>query len=560
MWNSGRPTTGWWKNSCAGRKQYNVAGLLMSNIIDLRETSPNHWQAKYQGNYGVYTIKINTDGKHTSGFSCSCPSPYSPCKHIPIIEEAIAERIAKNAGNQKNGKGPKVSVEELLKKLTREELYNFMVRLVKNNPDLSNAVFLEFAEKIEAEGNNKYASVIWKGLENTDIDDYDYYGEDWIGIDILDEWADKAEQYLKEKKPWEAILIAQAYIEEFARWLQEIADSDLFDYIPDTYQSRPFEILEQAAAHPKADSKALYDYCMAELSKKKYAGLYMADKFNDLLMTLSVKINPETFVELQRKLLDQVRDKSSGEAETILQRLVNFYTNCKKPKKAWQYVEDNIQIESFRRRVIEKRIKQKKFTEAKKLIHDYIDIKQNKYRSDFWDDYLLEIAQGEGDIPSIRSVSYSFIKDSFNDNYYRIYKSAFNDGEWETAFEDLFRHYETKKSIWGDSAADLLAAEGKAERLMEYIGKHLSLEKMEKYHRVFADAFPRETLALFRKALDHYAEGNTGRSHYERIVEVFRKMKKIPGGDAVAADMKAHYLAQYKNRRAMIEVLNRRER
>jgi hypothetical protein len=556
MWNSGGPTTGWWKNFCAGRKGDSAKGVPMSHIIDLRETSPNHWQAKYQGNYGVYTIKINTDGKHRSGFSCSCPSPYSPCKHIPIIEEAIAERIAKNAGNRKNGKDPKVSVEELLQKCTREELCAFVVRLTKNNPELSNAVFLEFVEKLEQEQGNKYASIIRKGLENTDLDMDNYYGEDWIDIDILDEWAEKAEQYLKEKKSREAILIVQAYIEEFARWLQKIADSDLIDYIPDTYQSQPFEILKAAAANPKVDSKALYDYCMAEVSKKKYAGLYMADEFNDLLMVLSVKVNPEAFVKLQKKLLDQVQDKSSHEAENILRRLVDFYTSRKEPKKAWQCVEENIQIESFRRRVIEKRIKQKKFTEAKKLIHDYIDIKQDKYRSDFWDDYLLEIAQGEKDIPAIRSMAYAFIKDTFNDNYYRTYKSAFNDGEWEKAFEDLLRHYESQRSIWDDSAADLLAAEGQAERLLEHIGKHLSLEKMEKYHRFFADAFPQETLTLFRKALDQYVDGNTGRSYYEHIVDVFKKMKKIPGGDAVTADMKAQYLVQYKNRRAMIEVLN----
>jgi hypothetical protein len=534
----------------------------MSYIIDLRETSPNHWQAKYQGNYGVYTIKINTDGKHRSGFSCSCPSPYSPCKHIPIIEEAIAERVAKNAGNRKNGKGPKVSVEELLKKCTREELCAFLVRMTKNNPDMINAVFLEFVEKLEQDQGNKYASIIREGLENTDLDMDNYYGEDWIDIDILDEWAEKAEQYLKEKKTGEAILIAQAYIEEFSRWMQKISDSDLIDYIPDTYQSQPFELLKAAAANPKTDSKALYDYCMAEVSKKKYAGLLMADKFNDLLMILSVKVNPEAFVKLQQKLLDQVRDKSSHEAENILRRLVDFYTSRKEPKKAWQCVEENIQIESFRRRVIEKRIKQKKFTEAKKLIHDYIDInsdiKQDKYRSDFWDDYLLEIAQGEKDIPAIRSISYAFIDDNFSDKYYRIYKSAFNADEWEKAFEDLFRHYESQRSIWGDAAADLFAAEGQTERLLEHIGKHLSLEKMEKYHRFFAGAFPGETLALFRKALDHYTEENTGRSCYEHIVEVFGKMKTIPGGDVVAADMKAQYLVQYKNRRAMIEILNRK--
>jgi hypothetical protein len=533
----------------------------MSNIIDLRETSPDHWQAKYQGNYGVYTVKINTDGKHRGTFSCSCPSDYYPCKHIAIVEAAIAERLAKNAGNRKKGKDPEMNVEEVLKKLTREELYDFMVKIVKNNPDLTNAVFLEFAEKIEDESNNKYVSVIRRGLETITFDEDDYYSEYDLYIDVLDEWAEKAEGFLKEKNPREAVLIAQAYIEEFARWLWETADSDLVDYIPETYHSRPFEILEKAAAdsgsskEKQVDVKELYDYCMAEMSKKKYAGLYMVDCFNDLLMTLSITVNPEAFIAVQHNLLDKVQDKSSYEAEKILDRIVGFYRKCHEPKKAWQYVEENIQINSFRRMVVEKRIKQKKFTEAKKLIHDYIDQRKNTYDSDEWNEYLLQIAQKEKDIPAIRSISYLFIKNEFDEQYYRIYKSAFSAGEWAEEFENLLRYYGTKKSFWGDPAADLLAAEGLAERLMEHVGKKLSLEKMEKYYAFFAAAFPQETLALFRKAVDQYAADNTGRNHYEHIVNVFNKMKKIPGGEALTADMKAQYLIKYKNRRAMVEIL-----
>jgi hypothetical protein len=532
--------------------------LAMSNIIDLRETSPNHWQAKYRGNYGVYTIKINTGGKDGNSFSCTCPSSYYPCKHIAMVESAIAERIAKNAENRNDGEGAGLSVEKLLGKLTHKELYDFMVRIARNNPDLSNAVFLEFAEKIEDGSSNKYVSIIREGLENTELDEDAFYdSEDSTYIDVLDEWYEKARQFLEEKKTCEAVLIARAWIEEYADWLNEtVVDSDLIDFIDETYESRPFKILEEAAADPNTDIKALYDYCMTEAAKEKYAGLEMADHFNDILATLAAAVNPEAFIDLQRKLLDQVQDKSSYAAKKILDRIIEFYKKLDNPEKAWSYVEDNIQIKTFRRMVVEKRIEQKKYAEAKKLIHDYIDTNQNRRRPDDWDEYLLQIAQKENDIPTIRSISFSFIKDNFNKQYYEIYKSAFSAGEWEEEFEKLFRHYEAKQNFWNDSAADLLAAEGMAERLLDHIEEKLSLEKMEKYHTFFADALPERTLALFRNTLDDYAGKNTGRSHYERIIAVFKMMRKIPGGAAVAADMKARYLIIYKNRRAMVEILN----
>ncbi|MDR3114255.1 MAG: hypothetical protein LBU25_01910 [Treponema sp.] len=527
----------------------------MSTILDLRETAPNHWQAKYEGNYGVYTVKIRTDGKRRMSSSCSCPSAYDPCKHIPIVEEAIAERIAKNAGNRQ---GTKLRVEELLKNCTHEELYTFIVRMAKNNPDLTNAVFLEFAEKIEDEGGNKYVAIIRRGLENIVLGEDGYYDEKGIDLDVLDEWAEKAEQFLHKEKPREAVLIAQAYIEAFVRWLQETVEGDFIDRIPETYWSYPFKILEKAAADPKVEVKALYEYGMAEVAKKKYADLGMEDHFNDLLMILSVRVNPHAFIALQRQLLDRVTDKSSYEAEKILRRIIHCYTQCQEPEKAWNYVEAHIQIARFRRMAVEKRIEEKRFTDAKKLIHDYIATKQHTDRSDIWDEYLLRIAQEERDIPAIRSIAYGFIRQTFNARYYGIYKSAFSAGEWEEAFERLFGHYTSLKSPWHDAAADLLAAEGKAERLLEQVGKHPALEKLEKYHRFFAGLFPEKTLALFRRALDRYAAENTGRTHYEHILTVFEKMQKIPGGDVLVGDMKAHYRVTYKNRRAMVEILNRK--
>jgi hypothetical protein len=248
-----------------------MAGRAYSNnIIDLREVSPDHWEAKYQGNFGVYTIKINTDGKYRGRFSCYCPSDYYPRKHIPVVEEAIAKRIEKNAGGGEGGDGLGLSVEELLGKLTRKELFDFTVRMARNDPCLTGVVFLAFSDKIEHENGNKYIPLICGELEKLQFSEDDYYDED-IFIDALDRWADRAEEYLGEEKPGEAVLIAQAYLEEFARWLDEPAGSYIIDYIPEDYHARPFEILGKAILKKpdgclRVNAKDLYDYCINEMT------------------------------------------------------------------------------------------------------------------------------------------------------------------------------------------------------------------------------------------------------------------------------------------------------
>jgi hypothetical protein len=529
----------------------------VNGVIDLRETSPCHWQAKYQGNYGVYTIKITTDGKRTEHFSCSCPSSGYPCKHIGMIERAIAERIARNVKRKKD----EPSAEELLKKLSREELYNFIARMIQNNPDLSNAVLLEFSDRIDSpngKNGNKYVSIIRRGLAATHFNEEDYY-EDEMGpqVDILDQWFQRAWQYLKEKKIRDAVLISRACIEEYASWLEQL-EGELSEYMDEGYQSEPFEILEKAAADPGTDPKELYDYCMAEMAKKKYAGLDMLDGFNRVLMKVSARVDPEGFIALQYKLLEEIEDKSSYRAKKILTRIVDFYTGRRQAKKAWQCIEDNMQIESFRAKAVEMRIAKKDFAGAKKIIRDYLDGEGKRGRPGKWEDYLLRIAKEEQDTRALRDLSFSFIKDEFEEKYYRIYKSSFDAAEWPGAFEKLFRLYETNKKFWGSPAADLLAAEGKAERLMDLIEEKLTLEILERYYQYFVSAFSEKTLVMFRRALDSYTEQYTGRTYYEHIVAVFRTMKKIPGGAAVVKDMTERYGAVYKNRPAMMEILNRK--
>jgi CO dehydrogenase/acetyl-CoA synthase beta subunit len=102
----------------------------------------------------------------------------------------------------------------------------------------------------------------------------------------------------------------------------------------------------------------------------------------------------------------------------------------------------------------------------------------------------------------------------------------------------------------------LLLFEKQAERLMKYIEKYLHVNKSEQYYTAFADDFPEKTLALFRRSIDHYAQ-TTGRGIYEHIVSLFKKMVKIKGGSEVVREMITQYRILYKNRKAMMEIINR---
>jgi hypothetical protein len=525
----------------------------MSGIIELRQTGENDWKAKYQGNYGVYTIKVTLKGKKAVNFSCTCPSDYYPCKHIGYIEDAIAEKMAANEKQKKHGG---MKVEDIIKNVPEEKLREFIATQAKYSGELRNAIFLEFAANMKNKKSNKYSSIIREALASVELFDEDDYLDDCLYIDDLDSWFEKAKDCVRLKQYDEAVLICKACIEEYSQWLYN-ARKDASLMFASEYQSVPFDIMKEASKH--ANKKELFDYCIAELKKKKYDRTDFFDDFHELLGNLAVTVDPEAFIALQDELLANIMDKGSSEAKTILQRKIDFYRRRHQPDKAWALIEENMQIPSFRKDVAEKRIKEHKFSEAKKLINDYIieqKDKMNWHNKNIWRKLLLEIAQKEKDTPAIRKLAYEFIEGSFNKEYFDIYKTTFNSAEWAEEREKLFLHYD-KSKYFSASAADLLAAEEETERLLHYVEKYLSIERLVEYYKNFASAYPEKTLELFRKALVSYAENNTGRSYYEYILSLLRKMKGIEGGKKVASDLAADFRIRYKNRRAMMEILGR---
>ena len=77
-----------------------------------------------------------------------------------------------------------------------------------------------------------------------------------------------------------------------------------------------------------------------------------------------------------------------------------------------------------------------------------------------------------------------------------------------------------------------------------------------KYHKHIVSEFPEKTLSLFKQSIDKYVD-STGRDIYEETVRVFKCMLKIEGGKESANQMISTYRDLYKNRKAMIEIMNR---
>jgi hypothetical protein len=523
------------------------------SILALNQESYNKWVARYKGNYGTYTIKIRLGADNQlKNYSCSCPSDFSPCKHIGMILSKIGIKIA--SVTKINSDDNETLIRKLFEGNSKEKFFGFLVEYSKYNPDFIQKIKLDFftEEKIKNEINLN--AIIRIGLESVssdnDEDDY-YYHHREIELDILDEWKTKAESELEKNNPEAAYLIAKAMLEEYSEWLQ-YQDSDFMDYIPEDYESYPFMILNLILENNSPFGLRVFTYLKEQFedSKYLYADYLFFDFFGKLAKTEEQK---SYYLDLLNNVLKKIDSKYKE--ERIVKNLIDFYDQNKQPEKEFELLIANLHIDNFRKKVIENYILQDNLTGAKQLLHDKLkEIEPNHYKSN-WHGYLLQIAEIENDTIEIQHYTYFFIENRFDKKYYTKYKATFSEGQWKKAFIALETKYNTNH--FSSSLVELWIEEALWDKVLDYFDKKSGIHNLETYSNHFQNQFPKETLALYKKCLNYYAAKNLGRSHYEFIASILQKIKKIEGGNEMVTNLIAYYLIEYKKRSTMREILNK---
>jgi hypothetical protein len=452
-----------------------------------------------------------------------------------------------------------MDIEELLKDITQKEPVDSPARLVNPDTELDNAITQQFAPDTEV---RDYSLILRNALRDIHLGYDDEYAREYgVNLYPLDEGFVQAKEYLNQRNYDKAILIVKACIEEFAAWRENVREG-IVAHLGSHYQREPFEILRAIAERAGVNKRKLYDYCATEMAKEKYYGTEMRARFHALLSVLAIAAKQSDFITLQDALFNTLEDKASDEAEEILRKKLIFYQKLHQYKKARQVVLNNIQIESFRKQLVEELIAGKNYPEAKKLILNFfanIAPQENRARpwSQDWDELLLRIAQKEKDIPAIRELSFTFIEHDFHEKYFVLYKSMFDATEWETELERLIVNYQNAATGFSEALADIYAAEQLTDRLLTYIEKYPSIVNLDRYYQIFVAEFPSRTLHLFRVTIDDYTEQHMGERYYGQVAEWLVRMSKIPGGKALAMKMVARYKVRYTKRKVMFKILQK---
>ncbi len=537
------------------------------HVFEPEVTGPGRYEAIVKG-AGNYTVQLSIKNDVITDYVCDCPYDLGPvCKHVAAVIFYLQQDTLKLKVKTKNEtsvlppKTPKrktksEKVDELLEKVTHDELKQFVREIASHNTAFRNLVLSSFVQHNTNESKALYAKQIKSILRSaTGRNGFiDWSASRHVGI-AVGNLLESARKQMDNHNYRSAVFISTAVMEQMAEALQYSDDSN-GDIGGCVYEA--FEMLSQMANEPLDEPvrKLIIEYCLTAFDSKIYKGW---DWHIGMLSIASSLLKTE---EETVRILGQIDQAQKSEYEREQAQLIKFeiLLKIKGEKEAWKYLEQNITNSDLRREAIRKALANKNFEKAVTIARDGINY--NKDDSPGlameWYDWLLKIAQAQGDTENIINYArYLFIDNFRNEqDYYQILKDHVNPESWNSFIEALIRDILTKKR-WPDTGliANIYIKEAWWNRLMELVRKTPNLNTIEHYEKYLARSYSDEIIELYSGAIIEFLKYNVGRGYYKTSCRYLRRMIKL-GGREKTNGLIFYLRAEYPQRKALMEELN----
>ena len=536
-------------------------------VLDIEETESGLWTAEVEGTE-IYLVEVSLENRDIIEWQCDCPFEGDVCKHAVAVFYALIDEFSKRkkSGNKKNKESKKNDLEIIFKQATKEELREFIKSQFPRIHGLRNSFIAYFADKVEGSPKQKYKNTIINIIRSCqDRHGFiDYRSARVLEISLTD-LLNRAENYLDERNIVAALDICQTVIEEVPGLIEYMDDSDgvvtsIIEYAFNIFNG----IIEKVP--PELKDK-LFDYCVNEYSKSKYHDSNVDDIFLEIMSDLiSTQEQDERFLSLINRQIEIEKQKEYGEYSTggLLETEINYLNSKGRKKEAWKLIVDNRQYPQFMEKIINEEIKKKNFVNAINLCNEAIETAQKKEHIgtvSTWNNKLLEIYELQKDVKAIRLVTEKLFSTSRDLKYYKKLKSTYKPGEWIDECEKIIGKIKGKNATGSFMDAALLAEIFIEENYKERLLKLLQLNSKairftSEYYGFLVKEYPDDVLSILEEGVKISAT-LTGRAAYNETASYLKLMRKITGGKDRVIALITYFRETYKNRRAMLEILDK---
>ncbi len=537
-------------------------------VNEPEEITPGVYEAIVEGSED-YTVQLKIKNGNITEHICDCPYDMGPvCKHVTAVifylQQEQLELKQKNSSKKstkerKTGKPKTVAgqVNELLDKISHEELRQFILEKTKNDSSFRNLFLSSFAYQNTSESKELYLKQV-KSILRTAAgrDEYiDWSASRRVG-NAIDELVETAQKHFENNHFKSAVFICCAVMEEMTEALQYADDSngDIGGSIDLAYNLL-HDITSQEL--PEEIRTLLFEYCLSSFEKRIYSGW---DWDLGMLHLASQMLKDEDEAQKIIAFLDKVQrsDYAQEEAQRIKLQILK---KTKGEKEAGKFIEENLSNSSFRREAIANAMQDKDYEKAISIAQDGVrhDIKDKPGLAKEWYDWLLKIAIAQNEKDKIIEYARFLFIDNFRheQDYYKLMKSNVEPESWNDFVEGILKDVKAQKRWLNfELITRIYITEEWWGRLMELIEQNPSLTTIEQYEKYLAKDYSDKLVQLYTNGIIEYMKNNISRSHYQTACRYLRRMIKL-GAREKADKIIQSFRKEYPQRRALMEELNR---
>jgi len=531
-------------------------------VTDFAELSIGEYEANVSGTE-EYTVRLKIKNNIIVEHNCDCPYDMGPvCKHIVAtifyLEQDGLNLNQQNASlpKKKKRKSVEQQLKDVLKKVSHNELKEFIKEQSKIDKKFRNLFLSNFAHLNESQSKELYQGQI-RSIVNSATDRHGFIG--WHKMKYLEQGIDPiiaaSHKQFESGNYINTFYICTALMEEMTEAIQFSDDSNgvLGGIIDSSY-----EMLYNIATKDISEEfrTKFFNYCITAFEKRLFSGW---DWHIGILQIAYELSRSENDADIIIKYLDTIN--GDYERERVQSFKLGIITKYKGKEEVQKFIEKHITNSTIRNNEIAKAIENKEFEKAIKLSKDGIEydkIDKPGLVKD-WYNWLLKIAQLQNDKPKIIEYARFLFIDNFmpKEGYYEILKQNVAKNKWNEFLEEIITEI-TPKGGWKytELLRKIFIKERWWDRLFLMLKENVSLQNIENNEQYLSKDYSQELIQLYRERLLKYMERNMGRNHYQTVCRYLRRMKKL-GGNEKVNELVEHFRKTYPKRKALLDELNR---
>ncbi|WP_243348258.1 SWIM zinc finger domain-containing protein [Parabacteroides sp. FAFU027] len=549
-------------------------GLVYFNddkIIAFEEDGPDEYLALVDGSDNEYEVSLKTKSGLLVDWECDCPYDDGPvCKHVVAClyymreNDLTIELPVENPKETKSQPKPKSKtdqIEELLTKLSHDELKKVIYEQCQNDRSFRDMFIARYSDLTESASKELYVKQI-REVMNSHADRsgfIDYYSISEATGEI-DQLEGLAEKMINKGEYRIAMYMAQALLEEMVAALQYVDDSggDVGGLI-----EQAMDLLHQIIRENRDEPlrKELFTYALDAFEKKLFDG------WDWHLGMINLAIELQTTQE-EYDRIDQILQsvKPNGESwDWNFEQATKLRLQLLKKKGIQSDVEAfmqaHINMSDFRTEIINNLIAGKDYEKALKIAEDGIqyDEKEKPGLVTQWREMQLEIYEKCKNRDKIIELArYQFLNKGRRPGkeYFALMKKLVETSEWNSFVDRLI--VDAKKRRWIEfyQISEVFITEKRWEELFNFLSENITFYHLEHVEKYLLPRYVNELATYYTTLIHNELKHATSRDHYRQMAGYLKRvvnMGKRDVTDAVIDSLKK----QYSNRRAMIEELSK---